>query len=302
MTHAIGARRGPDPTPPHSSLIPSMRLLGLHHITAIASDAKRNVDFYTRVLGLRYVKKTVNFDDPGTYHLYYGDYAASPGTLLTFFLWNGLPRGRAGLGLTGAIAYSVPADALPFWRDRLQANDITATTHPLRLGDEVLGFADPDGLPLELIASNEADSRPPAPHPEIPADKAIRGFHSVTLPVASGERTAETLTGEMGYRLATKDGARTRYSVAAGGPGTYVDLLADPSATRGRSGLGTVHHVAFRTPDDAGQGEARAALEEHGFAIFTRSTTANPAASCSRSPRTARVSPWTSPWRNWAAT
>ncbi len=244
-----------------------MRLLGLHHITAIASDAKRNVDFYTRVLGLRFVKKTVNFDDPGTYHLYYGDAGASPGTLLTFFLWDGAPQGRRGAGMTSAIAYSVPADALEFWRERLRAAGVAMTELPRRFGDAVLAFADPDGIPLELVGTAEPDPRIPAPHAGVPATKGIRGFHSVTLPVGAGTQTAEVLTRDMTYRLAAKDGVRSRYTVGAGGPGTYVDLVADPGLPHGRSGVGTVHHVAFRTPDDPGQAEARNALAARGFNV-----------------------------------
>jgi glyoxalase family protein len=244
-----------------------MHLLGLHHITAIASDARRNVDFYTRVLGLRFVKKTVNFDDPGTYHLYYGDQAASPGTLLTFFLWDGLPRGRSGAGMTSAIAYSVPADALEFWRERLRVHGVVTAEPTSRLGEKVLTYTDPDGLPLELVGTVEPDPRTPALHPEVPPGKGIRGFHGVTLATGTGGPTAEVLTRDMGYRLAVRDGPRARYTVGVGGPGTYVDLWTDPALPRGRSGLGTVHHVAFRTPDDAGQKEARAALATRGFNV-----------------------------------
>jgi len=244
-----------------------MRLLGLHHITAIASDGKRNVDFYTRALGLRFVKKTVNFDDPGTYHLYYGDAAASPGTLLTFFLWDGLPRGRSGAGMSTATAYSVPADALAFWSPRLQANGVAVTGPTARFGDQVLAFADPDGLPLELVGVNEPDTRTPTPHPEVPAAKAIRGFHSVSLATAAASASASVLTADMGYRPVAREGPRARYTVGAGGPGTYVDLLTDPALPRGRSGLGTVHHVAFRTPNDPSQQEARDALAERGLDV-----------------------------------
>ena len=244
-----------------------MRLLGLHHITAIAGDAKRNVDFYTRVLGLRFVKKTVNFDDPGTYHLYYGDATASPGTLLTFFLWEGLPRGRSGSGMATAIGYSVPADALAFWTARLQANGVTVAAPVARFGNQVVAFADPDGLPLELIATAGPDTRVPAPHAEVPADKAIRGFHGVTLGAGAALASAEVLTADMGYRLAGREGTRARYTVGTGGPGTFVDLLTDTGLPRARSGLGTVHHVAFRTPDDPSQREARDALVEHGLNV-----------------------------------
>lgn len=244
-----------------------MRLLGLHHITAIASNAKRNVDFYTRVLGLRLVKKTVNFDDPGTYHLYYGDYAASPGTLLTFFVWDELPRGRAGTGMTSAIAYSVPAGALEFWGERLRMQGVAAAAPITRQGEEVLAFTDPDGLQLELVATTESDPRLPAPHPEVPLEKGLRGFHSVTLAVDVVERTAAVLTEDMGYRLLASEENRTRYTVGDGGPSTYVDLLTAPSLPRGRSGLATVHHVAFRTPDDPSQAEARDTLAARGFNV-----------------------------------
>ncbi len=245
----------------------NVNLLGLHHITAIAADGKRNVDFYTRVLGLRLVKKTVNFDDPGTYHLYYGDAAAAPGTLLTFFLWPGLPRGRSGVGQPGATAYSVPATAIPFWRERLEAAGVTVAAPERRLGEDVLAFADPDGLPLEVVGTTGADARAPAPHPAIPPDKGIRGFHGITLPVADGAPTAAALTQDMGYRRAEQEGTRTRFTVAGGGPGTYVDLVAAPRRPPGRGGAGTVHHVAFRTADDAAQERARTALSGRGFAV-----------------------------------
>jgi len=243
-----------------------MRLLGLHHVTAIASDPKRNIAFYTQVLGLRLVKKTVNFDDPGTYHLYYGGPAATPGTLLTFFLWGDLPRGHAGNGMTGAVAYAVPATSLDFWRARLRSKGVTVTEAP-RLGESALAFTDPDGLALEIVGSAEGDPREPAHHADVPAAHGIRGFHSVTLLAGTGEQTAWVLTEEMGYRLLAQDGARARYTPEAGGPGTIVDLLLDPKQPRGRSGAGTVHHVAFRTPDDAAQRQAHAELTERGFGV-----------------------------------
>ena len=224
-----------------------MRLLGLHHVTAIASNPKRNVEFYT-------------------YHLYYGDYAATPGTLLTFFLWENLPRGRTGAGQTSAIAYSVPAAALDFWRGRLRAGGVAATD-AVRLGEPALAFADFDGLALELIGTARPDPRPPAPHPDVPAKYGVRGFHSVTLAVGAGDQTAQVLTRDMGYRLAGQDGPRVRYAIADGGPGALVDLLIDPDQPRARDGVGTVHHVAFRTPDDAGQREARAELTARGFDV-----------------------------------
>ncbi len=243
-----------------------MRLLGLHHVTAIGSDPRRNLAFYTQVLGLRLVKKTVNFDDPGTYHLYYGSYDATPGTLLTFFLWEGLPRGRAGSGMVSAVAYVVPAGSLDFWRARLAAHGTSPADAP-RLGEAALSFADPDGLPLELVEAAEPDPRPPVPHPEVPARHAIRGFHSVTLQAGTGEQTAWVLNQDMGYQLAAQEGSRSRYSPAVPGPGTAVDLLIDPGQAAGSSGVGTVHHVAFRTPDDSDQRQAHAELTNRGFGV-----------------------------------
>lgn len=238
----------------------TLRLNGLHHVTAIASDPRRNVDFYTRVLGLRLIKRTVNFDDPSTYHLYYGDSVGTPGSVMTFFPWAGLRRGRPGNGQAYATAFSVPAGSLPFWTARLLANGVTPDAPITRFGDEVLAFTDPDGLVLELVATREADARTAHAHPQIAAAQGIRGFHSVTLAVIDAPRTAALLTGAMGYRVAQTDGGRTRYTVAAGGPGSYVDLLVDAKLPRGLPGAGTVHHIAFRTPDDATQAEARKIL------------------------------------------
>lgn len=242
-----------------------MNLLGLHHITAIAGDPRRNVDFYTRVLGLRLVKKTVNFDDPSTYHLYYGDSVGTPGSILTFFPWAGIPSGRPGTGQAYATSFSVPAGSLEFWLQRLKAHHVTLAGADQRWGDEVLRFTDPDGLVLELIATSEPDARPACSHPEIPADAAIRGFHAVTLAVNHDAPTAALLTQTMGYRELAREGGRIRFTTGNAGPGTYVDVLVDPSLPRGLQGAGTVHHVAFRTPDDASQATDLAALHDLGL-------------------------------------
>jgi glyoxalase family protein len=235
-------------------------LTGLHHITAISSDVKRNVAFYTNVLGLRFVKKSVNQDDTGTYHLYYGNYTGAPGTALTFFPWAGLARGRPGRGQAYATAFSIPAGSLSFWQDRFAR--LKVTTYPVepRLGDQVLPFQDHDGLRLELVATAEVDPRPPTPSSEIPAEHAIRGFHSSTLALGETGATVTVLEQQMGYRFLSASGHRVRYTVAEGGPGTYVDLLTDPAIPRGLNGAGTIHHVAFRTPDDASQVTARQVL------------------------------------------
>ncbi len=240
---------------------------GLHHITAIASDPRQNLDFYTRALGLRFVKKSVNQDDPGTYHLYYGDYAASPGTILTFFPWAGLRRGRPGTGQAYATGFSVPAGSLPFWQARFKKLGVPDQPVEKRFADEVLPFTDPDGLRLELVATSEADGRPATPAKDVPAEFAIRGFHSSTLALADSAATAQVLTGSMGYKLAGQSGHRTRYSAGHGGPGTYVDLLTDPVLPRGLSGAGTIHHVAFRVADDATEVAARDILLKDGLHV-----------------------------------
>lgn len=242
-------------------------LNGLHHITAIASDPKRNLAFYTQVLGLRFVKKSVNQDDPGTYHLYYGDYTASPGTIMTFFPWIGIARGRPGIGQAYATAFSVPLGSLAFWRTHLTKHGVAHGTTELRFADEVLTLSDPDGLHLELIATKENDLRPPAPSTDVPAEFAIRGFHSSTLALKDEQPTAELLVGTMGYMLAGKSGHRARYTIGAGGPGTYIDLLTEPSLPRGINGAGTVHHIAFRTSDDEKQEAALAHLRSGGLQV-----------------------------------
>jgi glyoxalase family protein len=244
-----------------------MQILGLHHITAIAGDPRRNLAFYTGVLGLRLVKRTVNFDDPHTYHLYYGDRVGTPGSILTFFPWGNLPRGRAGTGQASAIAFSVGPDALSFWEERLHAHGVATSKPPPRYGESVLALTDPDGLAVELVATREPDARPPWTHPGIPADHAIRGFHSVTLAVRDANPTAQLLGSAMGYREILREGNRVRYTVADGTPGTLVDLLADPSLPRGRQGTGTVHHVAFRTPDGEAQLVARRELLGLGYEV-----------------------------------
>ncbi|HEY0864801.1 MAG TPA: ring-cleaving dioxygenase [Lacunisphaera sp.] len=240
---------------------------GLHHITAIASDPRQNLDFYTRALGLRFVKKSVNQDDPGTYHLYYGDYAASPGTILTFFPWAGLRRGRPGTGQAYATGFSVPAGSLPFWQERFTKLGVKQEQIEKRFNDEVLPFADPDGLRLELVATSEADPRPAAPSKDVPAEFAIRGFHSSTLALTDAVATARVLTASMGYKMDGQSGHRTRYSAGSGGPGTYVDLLTDPALPRGLNGAGTIHHVAFRVSDDATEVAARDILLKDGLHV-----------------------------------
>ena len=240
-----------------------MQLLGLHHITAIAGDPKRNLEFYTRVLGLRFVKTSVDQDDPGTYHLYYGDNLGSPGTALTFFPWIGMRRGRPGQGQAFATGFSAPAGALEFWQERLAKLKVTTSAIEARFAEQVLSLTDPDGLRIDLVFSAEPDSRAPAPSTDVPAAHGLRGFHSATLALATPAATIALLTGVMGYRLVAQSGPRARYTVGSGGPGSYVDILSDPSVPPGHHGAGTVNHIAFRVADDAAQLAAHAQLLAH---------------------------------------
>ena len=229
-------------------------ILGLHHVTAIASDPQTNVDFYAGVLGLRLVKKTVNFDDPSTYHLYYGDGVGSPGSIMTFFPWPGARRGALGAGQTRTTAFAVPEDSLDFWRERLNES-LVKSEDVERFGVSGLAFADPDGLSLELLASVADDDARTPWSSAVPAERAIRGFDGVTLLHADSDATARLLVDAMGFRKVAEDGRRVRYESGNGGSGTMVDLLHDSDSVRGRVAGGSVHHVAFRVADDDEQAE-----------------------------------------------
>lgn len=231
----------------------SRQILGIHHITAIADDPQRNVDFYTGVLGLRLVKVTVNFDDPGSYHLYYGDGQGHPGTIMTFFAWPGARRGRHGNSQVTATSFAIPAGSAQFWMDRLAAKAIDFDNTEERFGQSVIPFSDPDGLRLELVETAGIDSSHRWMEGGVPADAAIAGFHSATLSETGYERTANLLTDTMGFRLASQDRNRFRYEADSGGASKTVDLICAPGGTEGRVAVGTVHHIAWRTPDDAQQ-------------------------------------------------
>jgi glyoxalase family protein len=226
------------------------RILGLHHITAIAGEAQRNYDFYTQVLGLRLVKKTVNFDDPGTYHFYYGDTVGTPGSILTFFPWEGIQKGRAGTGMATEIGYSVPKDSLGFWAKRLDAFNVLHQPVNERFGEQYIQLEDRDGLILKIIATAAADNRKPWTTADISADVAIRGFHSIVLTVRNAERTANVLTAIFGYKLLSQEGNRYRYRTDAIDTANIVDIMEDPNGVSGINAGGTNHHVAFRVKDD----------------------------------------------------
>jgi glyoxalase family protein len=239
-------------------------IAGFHHLTAIVGDPQQNIDFYTRILGQRLVKQTVNFDDPGTYHLYYGDGVGTPGTIITFFPWPGAPRGRRGTGQIIDISFSIPATALDYWVDRLSLHNVSVTGPTARFDEQVISFLDPHGLSLELVAHPNAELRSGWQKGPVPPAYAIRGFSSVTLAAKQQEQTATMLTDVLGFRLLQQEGNRFRYETGAGGPGARVDVLSLPNQLRGSIAVGTVHHVAWRTQDDAHQLEWRQYLLDHG--------------------------------------
>jgi glyoxalase family protein len=232
-------------------------ILGLHHITAIAGNAQQNFDFYTKTLGLRLVKKTVNFDDPGTYHLYYGDETGSAGTILTFFPWDGIGQGTEGVGMATEICYSVPADSHQFWLERFGAANIKTKDITERFGEQVLAFKDPDGLSLSLIVPKTADIRTAWETADIKKDTATKGFHSTTLTLQSIDETAKVLTDLFGYRLLAQEENRYRFITDTVENAAIVDLLEVPAGHRGRNAAGTNHHVAFRVKNEDIQMELR---------------------------------------------
>ena len=240
---------------------------GIHHVTAIGGDPQRTVDFYAGVLGLRLVKQTVNFDDPGTYHLYFGDELGRPGTILTFFPSPGAPRGHRGTGQVTTVSFSVPGSSLGFWVERLAARSVASEAPRSRLDEEVLVLQDPDGLQLELVADTYGDARTPWEDGPVPPEHAIRGFSGVTIAEENPERTVSLLTEIIGFRQVREAGNRVRFEVGQGGPGSRVDVLSLPSEPRGRVAVGTVHHVAWRTPGDAEQMAWRERLAGHGLQV-----------------------------------
>jgi glyoxalase family protein len=239
---------------------------GIHHVTAIAGDALRNFDFYTRALGLRFVKKTVNFDDPGTYHFYYGDEAGRPGTILTFFPWEHAAAGRGGVGQTQQTAFRVPARSLGYWTHRFIAKGIAHEALEKRFGEAVLSFTDPDGMSLALVGVAGAENEAGWSNGEVPAEHAIRGFHGVTLLLENEAKTSAILTDVFGFKEIAREGSIIRLKALNNATGGIVDIYEAEGFLPGRQGRGSVHHVAFRATDDADQAEmARKLVETHGL-------------------------------------
>jgi glyoxalase family protein len=231
----------------------------IHHVTAISGPAARNLDFYARVLGLRLVKKTVNFDDPGTYHLYYGDEAGHPGSIVTFFPWAHAAPGRAGVGEAAETMLRIPESAIGFWTHRLIEKGVDHDTPSRRFDETVVRFRDPDGMRLSLVGA--ADDGPGWATPEIPGEHAVRGVHGVSLLLASGEATGSVLRSVLGFERIGADGPLTRFRIEGDALGSVVDIHEAGGFLRGRSGAGSVHHVAFRAASDEEQADAAARLQ-----------------------------------------
>jgi glyoxalase family protein len=238
---------------------------GIHHITAIATDPQRNLDFYTQVMGLRLVKLTVNFDDPGTYHFYFGHENGAPGSILTFFPWPGAAPGSIGPGEVVAIAFAVSMESLAYWNARLRTHGVSAHADIERFGERVMRFRDPDGLWLELVAASRTVPVAVSRTGPVPPEHALLAFHSATLSEANPDRTA-ALANVMGYELEAYEGNRSRYH-AVGQTAAILDVLHEAEAPRGRLGAGTVHHIAFRTPGNEQQLAWRDDLISRGYYV-----------------------------------
>ncbi len=242
------------------------KITGLHHVTAMTSDAQKNIDFYAGILGLRLVKKTINFDAPDVYHFYYGDETGAPGTIMTFFPFPGMTKGRKGKGQLTVTSFSIPENSMDYWMQRLDKFTIPYEDPQERFETEVfIYFEDQDGLGIELV-SNNSDDRNGFTYGHIPLEHSIKGFYSVSLSEEGYDRTAGLLTEKMDHKLITEKGNRFRFS-PTGKPGSFVDILCSPESMRGHGGSGSVHHVAFATPDDKVQLEVREKLLQYGLNV-----------------------------------
>ena len=239
---------------------------GLHHVTTLAGDTQRNVDYYTDILGLRLVKKTVNFDAPDVYHLYYGNETGSPGTILTFFPYGKLPRGRKGVGQLTYTAFSAPKASLSFWMDRLHEHSIPYAGPYNRFSEVFLRFEDFDGMGIELVFTDD-DQRSGWDNGRIPVEYAVRGFHTVTLNEVNPDRTIKLLTETMQHTLVGEEEGRFRFKAGLGGSGNFVDVLHSPKDVHALQGAGSVHHVAFSTDSDETQLIIQEQLQLGGYHV-----------------------------------
>ena len=242
------------------------KIPGLHHVTAICGDPQANIDFYTSTLGIRLVKLTVNFDDPQSYHLYYGDTQGRPGTILTFFAWPGAPKGWRGTGQITTVSFSAPPQSLDYWKKRLAMHGVRVEHESKHFGDQVIAFYDPDGLLLELVA-NPRDTREGWTGGPVPSEFALKGFYGVTLSEDGYEQTSSLLTDVLGFHFVGQEGDRYRYRASDTEPASHVDILCVPAGRMGEVSVGTVHHVAWRTPTDEEQKAWRKELVRSGLNV-----------------------------------
>ncbi|MBY6163305.1 VOC family protein [Mameliella alba] len=241
------------------------KIRGLHHVTSMAADARENNRFFTKLLGLRRVKKTVNFDAPDVYHLYYGDETGSAGTIMTYFPFPHIVKGKPGTGAVSETAFAVPEGALPYWQDRLTKAQVRGVQAEKRFGQNRLRFHGPDGDGFALVEVS-GDTRAPYDGSDVPTDVAIRGFFGVTMRLHEKKATADLLRF-MGYDLGESSGTLTRFVMKNGNGADVVDLEVPLDAVRAREGAGSVHHVAFAVEDRAAQLEVREALVKAGYHI-----------------------------------
>jgi glyoxalase family protein len=243
------------------------RLLGIHHITALCADPQRNLDFYVKFMGLRLVKRTINYDDPGTYHLYYGDHLGSPGTILTFFPYPDAARGHRGAGQVVAIAFAIDPASIPFWSERLARHGMNFEGPRNRFDEEVILFEDPDGLQIELVAHPDNKSKLPVIGGSVPTEHALRGFYGVTINSLRTDSSLRVLQEYMGFVNGTKSAERVRLAIGEGIDHAHVDILTGNEDSAGQSSAGSVHHIAWRVADTEAQLRWRAQLALYGFNV-----------------------------------
>ncbi|ODR91291.1 ring-cleaving dioxygenase [Sinorhizobium alkalisoli] len=241
------------------------QIKGLHHVTSMAANAQENSDFFTKTLGLRRVKKTVNFDDPEVYHLYYGDEIGTPGSVMTYFPFPHIAKGRPGVGEVGETLFAVAKDTLGFWKERLASRGVAGLSEQELRGEKRLGFKGPDGDAFSLVEV-DGDPRPGWASSEIDADEAIKGFHGASLRLRDPGATRELL-GFMGYQEVDRKGDWSRFVISGGNGADVVDLEIVPEADLARLGAGSVHHIAFAVDDRAAQLEVRKALTDTGYQV-----------------------------------
>ena len=238
---------------------------GLHHVTVIGGDPQENLDFYTRVMGMRFVKKSINQDSPDTYHLFYADGAGSPGTDLTFFPWPDLPRSRPGTGQIVEVPFAVPVGSLDYWLVRFDEHDVAYDDIESRFGEKTLPFIDPHGLRLALVETDDARDFVPWDESPVPSEHQLRGMHAVRIWQRSLDSTERVLTELMGFEKLAEESDWHRYGVDGGGSGTYADIRVIPEGRRGSGGMGDIHHAAWRVRDKDEELAVREVIDKAGL-------------------------------------